>query len=63
MKEVVLNFIEAINAADVENICSLMDTRYVFIDNVGQEHKGVQLMKSGCWQVFADTKVQFDAMK
>jgi hypothetical protein len=115
MKEVVLNFIEAINAADVENICS-------FIDNIGHVHKGVKLMKSSwsayfesfpdykieiseifernkefvllgrasasfkgekvkcwsipaawkaiiktgkvlCWQVFADTKVQFDAMK
>ena len=122
MKEVVLNFIEAINAADVENICSLMDTDHVFIDNIGHEHKGVQLMKSSwsayfesfpdykieiseifmrenefvligrasasfkgekvkcwsipaawkatiekgkvlCWQVFADTKVQFDAVK
>lgn len=122
MKEVVLNFIEAINAADVENICSLMAPDHVFIDSVGHEHKGVQLMKSSwlayfesfpdyrieiseiferdkefvligrasasykgekvkCWsipaawkaiiengkvlywQVFADSKVQFDAMK
>ncbi len=122
MKEVVLNFIEAINAADVEKICSLMAKDHVFIDNIGKEHKGVPLMKSGwssyfelfpdykieiseifergnefvllgrasasfkgekvkcwsipaawkaiiekgkvlCWQVFADTKVQFDAMK
>ena len=122
MKDVVLNFIEAINAGDVENICSLMATNHVFIDSVGHQHKGVPLMKSGwsayfesfpdykieiseiferdkefvllgrasasfkgekvkcwgipaawkaiiengkvlCWQVFADTKVQFDAMK
>ncbi len=122
MKEVVLNFIKAINAADVENICSLMAPDHVFIDNVGHEYKGVPLIKSGWlayfksfpdykieiseifehnaefvllgwasasykgekmkswsipaawkaiienrkvlyWQVFADTKVQFDAMK
>lgn len=122
MKDLVLNFIEAINAGDVENICSLMAPNHVFIDSIGHEHKGVPVMKSGwsayfesfpdykieileiferdkefvllgrasasfkgekmkcwsipaawkaiiekekvlCWQVFADTKVQFDAMK
>jgi ketosteroid isomerase-like protein len=122
MKEIVLNFIDAINAADVENICSLMAPDHVFIDNIGHEHKGVPFMRSGwsayfgsfpdykieiseiferdrefvllgrasasykgekvkcwsipaawkaviekgkvlSWQVFADTKVQFDAMK
>ncbi len=122
MKEVVLNFIEAINAGDIENICSLMAPDHVFIDNIGHEHKGVPLMRAGwsayfelfpdykieiskifehdrefvllgrasasyigekvkcwsipaawkaiiekgkvlSWQVFADTKVQFDAMK
>ncbi len=47
MKEVVLNFIEAINAGDVENICSLNAAEHAFIDSIGHEHKGVTLMRSG----------------
>jgi ketosteroid isomerase-like protein len=54
MKEVVLNFIDAINAADVENICSLMAPDHVFIDNIGHEHKGVPLMRSG-WSAYLES--------
>lgn len=61
MKDVVLNFIEAINAGDVENICSLMATNHVFIDSIGHEHKGVPLMKSGWsayFESFPDYKIE-----
>jgi len=54
MKDLVLNFIEAINAADVEKICSLMALDHVFIDNIGHEHKGVKLMKSA-WSTFFES--------
>ncbi|HEY9205882.1 MAG TPA: nuclear transport factor 2 family protein [Candidatus Methanoperedens sp.] len=61
MKDVVLNFIDAINAGDVEKICSLMAPDHVFIDNIGHEHKGVPLMKSGWsayFESFPDYKIE-----
>ncbi len=61
MREVVLNFIETINSGDIENICSLMSPDHVFIDSVGQEHKGLQLMKSGWsayFESFPDYKIE-----
>ncbi len=47
MRDVVLNFIEAINSGDIKKISSFMTPDHVFIDNIGHGHKGSELVKSG----------------
>lgn len=61
MKDIVLKFIEAINAADVEKIYPLMAQDHVFVDNIGSEYKGAGFMKKG-WEsyfaLFPDYKIE-----
>ena len=46
-KQVVLNFIDAINEHNVEHICSLMADDHIFIDSHGNKATGKEKMKEG----------------
>jgi uncharacterized protein (TIGR02246 family) len=46
---IVLQFIERINAADVDGLCALMTEDHVFIDGLGNRVQGREKMRAG-WQ-------------
>ena len=48
-KEIVLNFVKAINDHDVNKIFDLMSVDHVFIDGYGNKQEGRNGMKE-CWQ-------------
>ena len=48
-----LDFVNAINAHDVVRLCDLMDTDHVFVDSLGQEHRGRAVMSQGWTAYFA----------
>ena len=52
-KKVVLQFIEALNNADIEEIANLMSEDHVFIDSGGGKYTGKETMKQG-WIVYFD---------
>ena len=61
--EVVLAFLEAINAADVEKLCALMTEDHVFVDGIGNRIQGKESMRkgwTGYFQWFPDYRVSHD---
>lgn len=64
-KEVIQSFIQQINLQSVEGICSLMTDNHIFIDNIGNEHKGKEKMREG-WKsyfdMFPDYKIEITEM-
>jgi ketosteroid isomerase-like protein len=48
-----LDFVNAVNAHDVRRLCDLMDTDHVFVDSLGQEHRGRAIMNEGWTAYFA----------
>jgi hypothetical protein len=60
-KNIVLDFIKAINEHDVEKICALMCDDHKFIDSHGNEVTGKETMRAG-WQgyfgLFPDYKIE-----
>ena len=60
-KDIVLDFIKAINAHDTDKICSLMCDEHKFIDAHGNEVTGKETMRGG-WQgyftLFPDYKIE-----
>ncbi len=45
--EIVLWFLEKINAHDVEGICSLMTSDHIFIDGLGNRFGGIENLRKG----------------
>ena len=45
--EIVLSFLEKINAHDVEGICSLMTSDHIFIDGLGNRFGGIENLRKG----------------
>jgi uncharacterized protein (TIGR02246 family) len=48
---VVLEFMDRINAADVEGVCRLMTEDHVFIDGLGNHFAGRESMRAG-WKMY-----------
>jgi ketosteroid isomerase-like protein len=48
---VVLEFMDRINAADVEGVCRLMTEDHVFIDGLGNRFAGRESMRAG-WKMY-----------
>jgi uncharacterized protein (TIGR02246 family) len=61
--EVVLAFMEKINAGDVEGLCALMTEDHVFIDALGERFVGRERMREawkGYYSVIPDYKVSHE---
>jgi predicted SnoaL-like aldol condensation-catalyzing enzyme len=60
-KQLVYNFIDAINEHNVDKICSLMTDDHKFIDSQGNEAAGKEQMRAGWigyFQLFPDYKIE-----
>jgi hypothetical protein len=60
-KEVVGNFIKAINDHDVEQLYNLMSDDHVFIDGYGEKYSGREKMKEGWtnyYKLFPDYRIE-----
>lgn len=60
---VVLSFLEAINAADVNKLCALMTEDHVFVDGLGNRMQGKETMRkgwNGYFQWFPDYRVSHE---
>lgn len=60
-KKVVLQFIEALNNADIEEIANLMSEDHVFIDSGDGRYTGKETMKQGWivyFNMFPDYKIE-----
>jgi ketosteroid isomerase-like protein len=60
MRQILVEFLDAINNHDVEKIAGLLSEDHVFIDSQGIEIKGRQTMKEGWggyFQMFPDYKI------
>jgi ketosteroid isomerase-like protein len=49
--QVVIEFIERINAADVDGLCALMTEDHVFVDGLGNRFAGRAAMRGG-WKMY-----------
>ena len=49
--EIVLSFMDRINAANVEQLCALMTEDHVFVDGLGNRVQGRETMRKG-WTVY-----------
>lgn len=61
--EVVLAFMEKINAGDVDGLCALMSEDHVFIDALGTQIKGREKMRAawkGYYAMIPDYKVSHE---
>jgi uncharacterized protein (TIGR02246 family) len=61
--EVVLAFLERINAGDVDGVCALMTEDHVFVDALGQRVEGRERMRAawkGYYAMIADYKVSHE---
>jgi ketosteroid isomerase-like protein len=61
MRQIVLEFIEAINKHDVEHIYEMLPDEHVFIDSQGLEFAGKEMMKKGWgdyFEIFPDYKIE-----
>jgi ketosteroid isomerase-like protein len=60
---IVLQFIERINAGDVDGLCALMTEDHVFIDGLGNEVQGREKMRAG-WKgylaLFPDYRISHE---
>jgi ketosteroid isomerase-like protein len=60
-KQIMLDFVEAINEHNVDKICSLMTDDHTFIDSHGNEAVGKEQMRAGWigyFQMFPDYKIE-----
>lgn len=60
-KEIVSNFIKAINDHDVEQIYDLMSDNHIFIDGYGDKYSGRKEMKEGWtyyYKLFPDYQIE-----
>ena len=60
-KQVIHNFVDAINKHNVDKICSLMTDDHKFIDSQGNEAVGKEKMRAGWtgyFQLFPDYKIE-----
>lgn len=60
---VVLSFLKAINAANVDGLCALMSDDHVFVDGLGSRVQGKETMRKGwkCYfQWFPDYRVSHE---
>jgi len=60
---VVLAFLDAINARDVDKLCALMTVDHVFVDGLGNRVQGKESMRkgwSGYFQWFPDYRVSHE---
>lgn len=60
-KETVYEFVDAINAHDVDRICSMMTDDHRFIDSHGNESVGKETMRAawiGYFQLFPDYNIE-----
>jgi len=61
--EAVLAFFNAINSADVEELCALMSEDHVFVDGLGNRMQGREAMRKGWvgyFQLFPDYRVSHE---
>ena len=61
--DVVLSFLEAINAGNVDRLCALMSDDHVFVDGLGNRVNGKETMRKGWkgyFQLFPDYRVSHD---
>jgi ketosteroid isomerase-like protein len=59
--KIVLNFIESINSANIDNLCNLMSNDHVFIDSRGNNMVGKDNIKKawiGYFGLFPDYKIE-----
>ncbi|MGA2624639.1 MAG: nuclear transport factor 2 family protein [Bacteroidota bacterium] len=64
-KQIVYDFVEAINEHNVDKICSLMTDDHTFIDSHGNEVVGKEKMRAGWigyFQWFPDYKIEITNM-
>jgi uncharacterized protein (TIGR02246 family) len=60
---VVMAFLDAINARDVERLCALMSDDHLFVDGLGNEVHGKEAMRKGWtmyYQWFPDYRVSHE---
>lgn len=60
---VVLEFVDAINARDSKRLAALMTLDHRFVDSLGREHSGVDVMESaweGYFETFPDYEIRVD---
>jgi uncharacterized protein (TIGR02246 family) len=60
---VVVSFLDAINAGDVEKLCALMSEDHLFVDALGNKVKGREAMRkawAGYFQLFPDYRVSHE---
>ena len=64
-KQIIFNFVEAINEHNVDEICSLMTNNHTFVDSQGNQTVGKEIMRTG-WigylQLFPDYKIEITNM-
>jgi ketosteroid isomerase-like protein len=61
IKQIIDNFVDAINEHNVDKICSLMTDDHKFIDSQGNEVVGKEQMRAawiGYFQLFPDYKIE-----
>ena len=64
-KQIIHNFVEAINEHNVDKICALMTDDHTFIDSQGNEAAGKEKMRAGWigyFQLFPDYKIEITNM-
>lgn len=49
--DVVLSFLEAINAANIDGLCAMMSDDHVFVDGLGNRVQGKETMRKG-WKAY-----------
>jgi ketosteroid isomerase-like protein len=60
---VVLAFLDAINARDVDKLCALMSEDHIFVDGLGNQVRGKESMRkgwTGYFQWFPDYRVSHE---
>jgi ketosteroid isomerase-like protein len=65
MRQIVLEFIDAINKHDVVRICKMMAEDHVFIDAQGSRFSGKEKMKDGWkgyFEIFPDYKIDISQL-
>jgi ketosteroid isomerase-like protein len=62
-RNIVLDFVQAINLADLENLIELMTDDHVFIDSQGNKSTGKENLKQGWigyFELFPDYKIEIN---
>ena len=61
--KIINNYVEAINNADVEKLCSLLADDHIFIDSQDNRFAGVENMRQGWkqyFEMFPDYKIEIE---